>query len=92
MHYLNIVGDADTDKKTGNYEKIVLNDDGTGQSIRDGLNIVVEWHMDGENITLIERYAGATIEYSGTIKDNRLDLFDGDKENALTNEKVYNKD
>ena len=42
--------------------------------------------------SVIEKFMGITIEYNGTLKDGkRLDLFNGDKTNALTNEMVYNK-
>ncbi len=92
MEYGKFVGDPDTSKDTTAIEKMVLEDDGTGKSVRDGLNIDVEWHMDGENITLVEKYMGITLEYNGTLKDNKLDLFNGDKEEDLTYEKVYNKE
>ena len=92
LEYAKFVGDPDTAKDTTSIEKMILDDDGTGKSVRDGLNIDVEWHMNGENINLIEKYGGITLEYNGTIKDNKLDLFNGDKEDALTYEKVYNKE
>ena len=92
LEYSKFVGDPDTEKDTTDIQEIILNSDGTGKSNRDGLNINIEWKIDGENITLIETYGGIKLDYNGTLKDNRLDLFNGDKTNALTMEKVYIKE
>ena len=92
LEYSKFIGDPETEKNTNDVEEIILNADGTGKSTRDGLNITVEWKIDGENITLIENYAGIKLDYNGTLKDNKLDLFNGDKTNDLTMEKVYIKE
>lgn len=92
LEYSKFVGDSIDAKSVDEVAEIILNDDGTGKSNRDGLNIDVEWTMDGENITLIEVYMGIRLEYNGIIKNGRLDIFNGDKTNDLTVEKVYNKE
>ena len=92
LDYAKYVGDPDTAKDTDSIETIILNDDGTGQSIRDGLNIKVEWKLTGDEITLTEIYAGIKLDYNGILRGNKLDLFDGDKTNDLTLEKIYIKE
>ena len=88
--YSKFVGDPDTAKDT-EVGEMLLNEDGTGKSTRGGATYNVEWSMDGENITLTETFMGMKIEYNGTIKDGRLDIFNGDKNDNLTHETVYNK-
>lgn len=92
LEYSKYVGDSDNEKDTTSYETITLSDDGTGKSNRDGLNISVEWSMEKENIFLTEKYAGIKIDYNGTIKDGKLIIYNGDKNNDLTYEKVFNKE
>jgi hypothetical protein len=92
LEYSKFVGDPDTAKDTSEVAEITLNADGTGKSVRDGLNIDIEWKLDGENITLTEIYMGIKLDYNGTLKNNKLDIFNGDKTNQLTVEKVYIKE
>lgn len=91
LEYSKFVGDPDTAKNTTDIAEIILENDGTGKSNRDGLNINIEWKLDGENITITEKYMGIELDYNGTLKDGRLDIFNGDKTNQLTVEKVYIK-
>ena len=92
LEYSKFVGDPDTAKST-EAASLVLEADGTGKSYRNDTSYNLEWSIDGENVTVIEKFMGITIEYNGTLKDGkRLDLFNGDKTNALTNETVYNKE
>ena len=92
LEYSKFVGDPDTAKDTTEVAEMVLNEDGTGKSNRNGASYEVEWKIDGENITLTETFMGIKIEYNGTIKDGKLDLFNGEKTDALTNETVYTKE
>ena len=89
LEYSKYVGDPDTAKETDEVGEITLSSDGKGKSIRDGLNIDIEWSIDGDNITLTEYYMGIKLDYNGTLKDNKLDIFNGDKTNQFTVEKVY---
>lgn len=91
LEYSKYVGDPDTAKNTSEVAEMILNEDGTGKSNRNGYSYDVKWSMNGENITLSETFMGITLDYNGTLKDGRLDLFNGDKNNDLTNETVYNK-
>ncbi len=91
LEYSKYVGDSDNDKNTNEIATIILNEDGTGKSNRNGYSYNIEWHIDENNITLIEKAYGLTIEYNGTLIDNKLDSFNGDKENLLTYETVYIK-
>ena len=91
LEYSKYVGDPDTAKNTTETAELVLNEDGTGKSNRNGASYDVEWSIDGENITLTEKFMGIKLDYNGTLKNGKLDLFNGDKTNDLTNETVYNK-
>lgn len=90
LDYYRYVGDPSDVKNTGN-SSIILDDDGVGTINRDGLNINITWEIDDENISIVELSSDNGKSYYGTIKDDKLDLFDGDKENPLTNELVYIK-
>ena len=89
LEYTKYVGDPDTAKSIEEWN-LILEEDGTGKSNRDGNSYDVDWEVSGENIKLTEKFIG-TIEYNGTIKDGKIDVFNGDKENALTLEAVFNK-
>ena len=67
---------------------LVLNNDGTGTSTRE-LSSDVTWTLDGENFTMTEKI-GET-EYTGTLKDGVLDIFNGDPTNEFTYEYVLTK-
>ena len=90
LEYSKYVGDPDTAKSTEEWT-ITLNEDGTGKSNRDDSSYDAEWSMDGENIVFIEKFMGIKNEYNGTIKDGKMDIFNGDKTNDLTLEAVFNK-
>ncbi len=89
LEYYKYVGDSEEDKQTEDWT-IELGTDGTGKSNRDGASYDVEWSLDGENVKVVEKFIG-TIEYNGTLKDGKLDIFNGEKTNALTMEAVFNK-
>lgn len=89
LEYSKYVGDennADDEEWT-----IVLKEDGTGTSNRDGESYEIEWSMDKDNIKLAEKFMNIKNDYNGTIKDNKLDIFNGDKDNDLTLEAVFIK-
>ena len=92
LEYSKYVKDPDTAKNTSSYAAIILNSDGTGTSKRDGRTIDIEWSMDGENIILKEVTDDEVIEYNGSIKNGVLMLYDGDKTNSLTKERMYIKE
>ena len=77
--YTKFVGDPDTSKEESEFS-LVLNEDGTGKHNRDDESFDVKWSIDG-----------ITNEYTGTLKDGKLDIFNGDPENDLTAEYVYTK-
>ena len=91
LEYFKYVGDPDDAKNNTNVGEIILESDGTGKSNRDGFNYDIKWSLDEDNITLTEIYYDNEIEYFGTLKDNRLVLYDGDINNSLTIMKVYIK-
>lgn len=90
LEYSKFVGDPDTAKSTEEWT-IVLNDDGTGKSNRDGSSYDAEWSIDGENISFTEKFMGIKNEYNGTLKDGKLDIYNGEKTNDLTLQAVFNK-
>ena len=87
--YTKMVGD-DT-KDTSDKFSVELKADGTGSSTRDGSTYDIEWSLDGDKFTMTEKFATLKIEYNGTLKDGKLDIFNGDKDDAFTFEYVYSK-
>ncbi len=90
LEYSKYVGDPETAKSMEEWT-LILEEDGTGKSNRDGGSYKVEWSIDGDNITLNEEFGTLSIDYNGTIKDGKIDAFNGDKTDMLTMEVVFNK-
>ena len=88
--YTKFVGDPDTAKDESEFS-LVLNEDGTGKHNRDGESFDVKWSVDGEKFSMTETFLGITNEYTGTLKEGKLDIFNGDPENDFTAEYVYTK-
>ena len=85
LEYSKYVGDPDDEKSTEEWT-ITLNSDGTGNSNRSGVNYDIEWSIDGDTVKLTENFYGAKSNYEGTVSDNTLDLYNGNKNEALTQE------
>ena len=68
-----------------------LKEDGTGMHNRDGSSYKVKWSIKGNEFTMTETFAGLSIDYNGTLKDGKLDIFNGDKNDDFTYEYVYEK-
>lgn len=88
--YVKFVGDSMDSKDTDPFT-LVLKEDGTGTHSRDDYDFKVTWEIDGEDFKMTETFIGASIEYTGTLKDGKLDIFNGDPKNDLTAEYVYHK-
>ena len=69
-----------------------LNADGTGKHNRDGHTYKVTWTVEDGNFRMEETFVGDPIVYTGTIKDGKLDIFNGDKDDIFTYEYVYVKE
>lgn len=82
---------GDTEWSTDTEWKLVLGADGEGTSSRDGEEYKLTWKLDGEKITVTETFLTITLEYTGTLKDGVIDLFNGDPENDLTCEYIFSK-
>lgn len=87
--YTKLVGD-DT-KNTEEVFSLVLNEDGTGKHNRDGESYNVEWSIDGEKFTMKDKFGPLTIDYTGTLKDGKLQIYNGDPTNDFTYEYNYEK-
>ncbi len=68
-----------------------LKADGTAISMRDGMEYNATWSLEGENFKMTETFLGMSIEYTGTLKDGELIIFNGDPSSDLTYEYVYKK-
>lgn len=90
LEYQKYVGDPDT-AKTQEVWTIVLNEDGTGKSNRNGASYNVEWSVSGDEIKLSEVFGTIANEFNGTIRGARMDIFNGDKTQEITLEAVFNK-
>lgn len=87
--YTKLVGD-DT-KETDDEFSLVLNEDGTGKHNRNDMSFNVTWTVDGEKFKMSETFVGDPIEYTGTLKDGKLHLYNGDPKNDFTYEYFYEK-
>ena len=85
------VGDSEEDKNTVDAWTIILNEDGTGKSNRDDESYDADWSIDGDNFKFTEKFGPIKNEYTGTLKDGKIDMFNGDPKNDLTLEVVLNK-
>ncbi|MBQ7670152.1 MAG: hypothetical protein IJS45_05465 [Clostridia bacterium] len=81
---------GDDEWETGGFS-LELKADGTAVSTRDGTDYSATWEIEGENFKMTEKFLGLTIEYTGTLKDGDLHIYNGDPADALTYEYVYKK-
>ena len=88
--YTKLVGDDEKNKDEEFY--LELDKDGTGKHHRDDYAFNVEWSLDGTDFKMTEKFVGDPIEYTGTLKDGKLDIFNGDPDDDWTYEYVYEKD
>ena len=89
--YEKYVGDPETSKNTEDAWTVILNADGTGKSNRDDESYDAEWSLDGENFKFTEKFGPIKNEYTGTLKDGKIDMFNGDPNSDITLEIVLNK-
>ena len=82
---------GDETKETDSEFSLELKADRTGSSIKDGATYDVTWSMDGDKIKMTEKFFGLTIDYTGTIKDDELTLYNGPEDEDLTYIYVYTK-
>lgn len=80
-----------------------MNSDGTGKSYKNGSTCDVKWNLDGDNFTMTEVVLGMSasdarqthtsieIDYTGTLKDGKLTIYDGDSLKDNTREYYYVK-
>jgi hypothetical protein len=85
--YSKFVGSTEKDTEAFSVE---LKSDGTGVSRRGSGEYKITWSIDGENFKMTEKFIG-TIDYTGTLKDGKLHIYNGEPTNDLTYEYVYNK-
>ena len=85
------VGDTDDNKVENEEFSLVLDSNGKGKFNRDGYEYNVTWKLDGENFTMTETFLGISLDYTGTLKDGHLELYNGDPEAALTCMYVFEK-
>ena len=90
LEYTKYVGDPETSKNIEDWT-IILDKNGKGKSNRDGASYDVEWSIKSDDVIVTEKFAGISNEYNGTLKEGRLDIFNGDKTNDITLEAVFNK-
>lgn len=88
--YTKMVGDSEKNE-AGDFS-LVLESNGKGTHKRDGLEIEVEWELDGESFKMTETFMGVTLEYTGTLTGSTLDIFNGDVTDVWTYEYVYKKE
>lgn len=82
------VGDSEWQNEEFSIE---LKADGTGTFNRDDEHFSLTWTLEGEKFTMKETFLGISNDYTGTLKDGVLDIFNGDPEDDLTYEYVLKK-
>lgn len=87
--YTKLVGDST--KEYDDEFSLELKEDGTGVHNRDDASYKLKWSLDGEKFKMTETFLGSSIEYTGTLKDDKLDIFNGDPDDTWTYEYVYTK-
>ena len=87
--YTKFVGDETKD--TSGEFSVELKSDGTGSSTRDGATYDITWSIDGDKFKMTEKFAGMKIEYTGTLKDSELSIFNGPEDDDFTYNYVYEK-
>lgn len=90
--YTKFVGDTDENKNEEDEFSLELKADGTGISSREGEEYELTWKLKGEKFSMTETFMGLTIDYTGTLKDGKLDIFNGDPKEDFTCEYVYEKE
>ena len=88
--YTKLVGS--TTKEYDEEFSIELKEDGTGVHNRNNSSYKLTWSLDGEDFKMTEKFLGSSIEYTGTLKDDKLDIYNGDPDDRWTYEYVYKKD
>ena len=86
--YSKLVGE---DIKDTEAFSLILASDGSGTHTHDGSEFSISWKLNGESFTMQESFLGVSIEYSGSLKDGVLDIFNGEPNKASTAEYVYKK-
>ncbi len=79
---------GDTEWVTDEEFSIELKANGTGSFNREDTSFDLTWKLDGETFTMQEKFLGITNDYTGTLKDGVLDIFNGEPDNDLTYEYV----
>ena len=82
---------GDEEKITDEAFSLELKKNGEGTSTRDGETYNLTWELDGEAFKMTETFLGMKLEYTGTLKDGELHLYNGDPEDPFTYEYVYSK-
>lgn len=89
--YTKVVGNQEDAADAESPFVLTLKPDGTGTHARDKMEFQVTWSLEGETITVRESFIGITRDYTGSLKNGELHLFDGNPENPWTVEYVYQK-
>ena len=89
--YTKFVGDPETSKVEDEAFSLELKGDGTGTHNRDDSSFKVTWSLEGNKFSMKETFLGAAIDYTGTLENGKLDIFNGEESEDLTCEYVYEK-
>ena len=90
--YTKFVGDSDSSKNEEEEFSLELKKDGTGIHNRNDNSYDVKWSIKGSKFKMTETFLGISIDYTGILKDGKLNIFNGDPDDDLTLEYVYEKE
>ena len=86
--YSKFVGDS---SMSDDQFSLTVKKNGKGVSHRDDFDFDMTWTLDGDDFTMQESFLGITMDYTGTLKDGVLHLYNGDPTDDLTYEYVFTK-
>ncbi len=89
--YTRFLNDPNSEKKRETFS-LILNADGTGIHNHNDSSFNITWSYDGETFQMTEKYFNNEIEYSGTLKKDKITIYNGDKDSLFTIEYVYLKE
>lgn len=82
---------GDTEQKIDEEFSLVLNEDGTGKNKRDGQEFECTWEYTDGTFKMTDKFMGITIDYTGKIEGKELHIYNGEPEDEMTYEYVYEK-
>ena len=86
--FIKMVGESEKEEDPFS---LILKEDGTGIHVRNNSEYRITWKLEDDTFTMEEIILDIAKQYTGTLREDSLDLFDGDPDSTWTYEYVYQK-